>query len=219
MGKRLEKTEQTKAYLEEAFWRLYEEKPIERISIQEIVDTAGDSGYNRGTFYLHFKDIYDLLETIESRLLEDMTNCVQEAMSYLAEHPGKMAKLKALEDVVRCYRRNKRYLVLLLGVSGQAADGQDAGQLRALKAGPQGDPTFVLRLKEALKPLWREYVLGEEATARTPGEMELLLEYTLSGTLYMVGKWLVEPAGVSAPEMGHLVYDLAIQDLSARARE
>ena len=139
-----------------------------------------------------------------------MTNCVQEAMDYLAGHPGKVAKLKALEDVVRCYRRNKRYLVLLLG-AGNAAGGTVGGAA--------GDPTFVPRLKEALKPLWREYVLGKEVAARTQGELELLLEYTLSGTLYMVGRWLVEPAGVSAPEMGHLVYDLAIQDLSARARE
>ena len=49
----------TKKELIEAFWKLYAEKPVAKISVGSLCQLAG---YNRTTFYNHFKDIYDLLE-------------------------------------------------------------------------------------------------------------------------------------------------------------
>ena len=48
--------EQTKENLVEAFWTLYKDKPLEKITVKEITDKAG---YNRGTFYSYFKDTYE----------------------------------------------------------------------------------------------------------------------------------------------------------------
>ena len=62
MGKRPDKTAQTKADFKEAFWRLYSSRPMEKITVRHVCELAG---YNRGTFYLHFRDLYDVLETIE----------------------------------------------------------------------------------------------------------------------------------------------------------
>ena len=62
MKKQPQITEQTKANLRSAFWTLYTRKPIEKISIKEITDLAG---YNRGTFYLYYNDVYDLFSQIE----------------------------------------------------------------------------------------------------------------------------------------------------------
>lgn len=42
-----------------AFWNLYEYKPINKITVKELMNKAG---YHRSVFYLYFKDIYDLLE-------------------------------------------------------------------------------------------------------------------------------------------------------------
>ncbi len=66
MNKKEMKSAETKAKLSQAFITLYQEKPIEKISVREITDAAG---YNRAAFYIYYKDIYDLLESIESRLL------------------------------------------------------------------------------------------------------------------------------------------------------
>ena len=41
MRKQPEVTEQTKANLRTAFWSLYKEKAIEKITIKEITDAAG----------------------------------------------------------------------------------------------------------------------------------------------------------------------------------
>ena len=60
-------TEQTKANLTSAFWSLYEEKPIEKITVREIAERAG---YNRATFYLYYRDVYDLFEQLEDEIME-----------------------------------------------------------------------------------------------------------------------------------------------------
>ena len=193
MAKRPQKTEQTKADIREAFWRLYAAAPIEKISVRQVCETAG---YNRATFYLYFQDIYDLLELIEAELLAGMTACVESCMQRLAKGSGKLALMAALKEVITFYERNKRYIVVLLG--------------------PQGDPAFTIRLKDALKPLWRRYVIVETGD-HTEQELDLMLEYTLSGTLFMVSRWLAEPGDISAVEIGKLVYDTSIRDLAARA--
>lgn len=67
MSKRPHITETTRKNLMDAFWKIYLSKPVEKISVREITDLAG---YNRGTFYLYFKDVYDVLERIEDDVLE-----------------------------------------------------------------------------------------------------------------------------------------------------
>ncbi|MDO4502466.1 MAG: TetR/AcrR family transcriptional regulator [Coriobacteriia bacterium] len=192
MRKRPEQTERTKAELQEAFWRLYEQKPVDKITVGAVCDLAG---YNRGTFYLHFANIYELLASIEEQLLDGTTACVERCMRKLAQDRGKLSCLAALADVIRFYEQNRRYIVLLLG--------------------PRGDASFIVRLKDRLKPLWREYVVQDSA-GRPEAEIDLILEYTLSGSLFMISRWLQEPGTVSAATLGHLVYDAAIRDVPAR---
>ena len=53
----------TKRSLRDCLIRLMKEKKIQDITVREISEMAD---INRGTFYLHYKDIYDLLEHVES---------------------------------------------------------------------------------------------------------------------------------------------------------
>lgn len=50
-------TEQTKRQSAQPSGRFYSSKPIDKITIKEITDLAG---YNRGTFCLYYKDVYDI---------------------------------------------------------------------------------------------------------------------------------------------------------------
>ncbi|MFC6651830.1 TetR/AcrR family transcriptional regulator [Paenibacillus rhizoplanae] len=69
MNKQPQVTEKTRQRFIEVFCELYSQKPIEKISIQEI---ANRSGYNRSTFYQYFTDIYELLDAVENNLLHDI---------------------------------------------------------------------------------------------------------------------------------------------------
>lgn len=52
-----------------AFLKLRAKKQLEKISIKELADMAV---INKATFYLHYKDIYDLSETLENELFENI---------------------------------------------------------------------------------------------------------------------------------------------------
>ena len=48
--------------IKEEFWCLYEQRPIERISVKEVCEATG---CNKTTFYHHFQDLRAVLEEIE----------------------------------------------------------------------------------------------------------------------------------------------------------
>ena len=56
----------TKQQLRQSLTALLKEKPIQDITVRELADLAD---INRGTFYLHYRDVYDLLNQIEEELL------------------------------------------------------------------------------------------------------------------------------------------------------
>ncbi len=59
---------QTKEIIRETFWEILEEKPYNKITVQDIVDRCG---VNRNTFYYHFQDIPTLMiDSIEDWLEE-----------------------------------------------------------------------------------------------------------------------------------------------------
>ncbi len=60
----------TRARLREAFTALLREKPVEEITVRELTDLAD---VNRGTFYGHYRDIYDLLEQMEGEAIGEFT--------------------------------------------------------------------------------------------------------------------------------------------------
>ena len=89
MKKQPEITARTKKAFVDAFCEIYSQKPIEKISIQEIANKAG---YNRSSFYQHFCDIYELLNFLENDVLDsihqklnDGSKGIQEVMSLFDE--------------------------------------------------------------------------------------------------------------------------------------
>ena len=57
----------TKRQLRKALMDLMAEKPVKSISVRELADRAD---INRGTFYIHYKDVGDLLQRLEDEMAE-----------------------------------------------------------------------------------------------------------------------------------------------------
>jgi AcrR family transcriptional regulator len=110
MNKQTEITKQTRKNLMDAFWQIYCEKRIEKITIKDITTKAG---YNRTTFYKYFIDVYDVLEQIESSILPNL-----EKHKDILMDTNKHLSLKHITEV---YNRNKKYFVVLLGKNGDPA--------------------------------------------------------------------------------------------------
>ncbi|MDR1018228.1 MAG: TetR/AcrR family transcriptional regulator [Lachnospiraceae bacterium] len=64
------KSSRTKKKIIEAFLTLFEKKKWDKISVKEICVKAD---ITRGTFYQYFTDIYEMMEEIESSILNELT--------------------------------------------------------------------------------------------------------------------------------------------------
>ena len=54
-------TKFTRNAIKETFMQLLNEKPLDKISVRDVVESCGIS---RNTFYYHYHDIYEVLEEI-----------------------------------------------------------------------------------------------------------------------------------------------------------
>lgn len=65
----------TEALILNGLTTLLQQKSIKEITVRELADLVD---INRSTFYLHYTDIYDLLEKTEQRLLQQLMDAVNE---------------------------------------------------------------------------------------------------------------------------------------------
>ncbi|MBM6675666.1 TetR/AcrR family transcriptional regulator [Olsenella uli] len=180
MRKQPQVTEQTRANLRQAFWGLYAERPVERISVREITDRAG---YNRATFYLYYHDVYELLEEIEGTVLGNIERLVQERLLKgdtleFSQHMGL---------ILRLAQRSRDYTRVLLG--------------------PHGDPAFSDRLKRIISPLVDRFFLpGDETDARTRA---IVREFYLSGILAIIRIWTADDDPMPIDQLIQIVLRIA----------
>ena len=69
MTKSQKRNTQTKEYIKKALTILLTDEKFEDISVSKI---TRKSGINRGTFYLHYIDKYDLMEQLKEEILGNM---------------------------------------------------------------------------------------------------------------------------------------------------
>ncbi|QYE96404.1 TetR/AcrR family transcriptional regulator [Paraclostridium sordellii] len=90
-----------------AFWKLYEEKRIEKISIRELCETAG---YNRTTFYVYFHDIYDLLDEAIVTLISPIRNNIGYIQNFKS-----LIDFNSIENIfLAFFNENNKYIQLIL---------------------------------------------------------------------------------------------------------
>ena len=61
----------TKKRLQEGLLTLLQKKPINQITVKELTELVD---VNRGTFYFHYTDVYDMLHKTEDRFFNDFNN-------------------------------------------------------------------------------------------------------------------------------------------------
>ena len=64
----------TKTLLLQGLIQLMDEKDVKDISVKELSDLAD---INRGTFYLHYSDVYDMLGQIEESLFQEFNDILE----------------------------------------------------------------------------------------------------------------------------------------------
>lgn len=173
-NKQPEITAQTRRNLKEAFWGLYLEKPLSRISIKEITDRAG---YNRGTFYLYYRDVHDILECIEQEILDTLTMLIQE----------------------RLIKDGRLNIQANMGLILELTQEYQRGRVIAKLLGDDGDPYFKTRFKELIWPLVETYL--SPAGSFSPSEERMVKSFYLSGLLAVITSWLEDDSGMTIDQL------------------
>lgn len=176
MNKKPQVTMQTKQNLIDAFWSLYCEKRIEKITVREITQKAG---YNRGTFYEYFIDVYDVLEQIEESLIPSLDKLPPITI-------GEDDMGIPIDMFMKIYEENSKYYSVLLG--------------------DNGDPAFVSKLKNSTKPILKEAFPEKHDLNQL--EFDFILEYVLSAMIGIMSYWLRQDKVLSAEDLINLIHDL-----------
>ena len=152
----------TRRQLRECLITLLKEKKVQDITVRELTDMAD---LNRGTFYLHYKDVFDLLEKTEAELQEDFNQLV-------CKH-----------DAVDLKQRPS---VIFNEISSLVYDNAD---LIEILLGENGDLNFVNRLKLLIREKclkdWMEVFRSGNAAA-----FDEFFSFIVSGCIGLVQYWL-----------------------------
>ncbi|MGL6107173.1 TetR/AcrR family transcriptional regulator [Romboutsia sp.] len=146
----------TKQCLKDAFWSLYKSKKINQVSIKEITDIAG---YNRGTFYLYYKDVYHLLEEIEDELLDSLEEVSKSMINMLVSCEDYIYECNKFFEY---FKQNMEYISVLLGENG--------------------DAYFQSKYKQVLKFQIKSH-LNMDITDYTEENIDFSLEFFISGQI------------------------------------
>lgn len=114
----VEKNRKTKQLIQESFLKILEEKSFDAITIGDITKVAK---INRGTFYLHYQDKYDLLDRMEQQLFEALGNHIDELQSrYTSTLSFEKEQEKLASSLFSFIERNSHILRIFLSGHGRA---------------------------------------------------------------------------------------------------
>ncbi len=170
----------TKKLLTQALTQLLQEKQINEITVKELTDLAD---MNRGTFYLYYKDMFDMLEKIEDGMFEAL-----DAIVSLHEHDDVSQQTKPiLLDLFRFIEDNQEMCRVLLS--------------------PHGDMNFLHRLNEVV----REKCLKAWPDIRKEkGEADFDYHYSfvVFGCAGIIRAWVNRNCPESAEKMAEMAYGM-----------
>lgn len=162
----------TKKLLRQGLTELMAQKSIKKITVRELSELVE---INRGTFYLHYKDIYDLVEQIEDEFFNEFESIV---MSYTFTDLSNKSR-HIIADVCRFLDKNRDICNVLLS--------------------DNGDINFVQKLRGFL----REKCLTDITNAYHISDLEgyeFLYAYFESGAVGISRYWLSHPESNKTPD-------------------
>ena len=101
----------TKRLLREALLSLLSEKPLRSITVKELCEHAK---LNRGTFYAHYSDVFDLMEQIEAEMKADFFAALASAFP----EPGQLPPPKMTKKIFECIETNADLCMVVIGPYG-----------------------------------------------------------------------------------------------------
>ncbi|WP_078379320.1 TetR/AcrR family transcriptional regulator [Sutcliffiella halmapala] len=181
----------TKSMIRDALTQLMEEKGFEAITVRDITSRAD---INRGTFYLHYQDKYDLLEKSEDEIIREI------------EELGRRAKELDLKELASLHREGKPvpFLQKLLEYL------QSNEALVKVVLGSQANPSFQIKLKNVMKKNMLQNMETKLKKEDLKVPVEYLTAYVMAANIGVIQHWLETGMQLSPREISLVLSNLTI---------
>lgn len=174
----------TKMLIRKAFMELLRQKPLASISVKELCELAG---INRGTFYSHYQDVYDLLDQLEQEMMNDFQKALEPLLEAKPFHPVEIST-----GIFRCL--------------------QDNSDLCTVTLGDYGDKRFARRLLNIGREKCMEAYLRYFKEA-TPRQVEYYYAFVSEGCIGLLRKWLEDGMTGPAEEIARMAEKIMLHGL------
>lgn len=167
----------TRAQLRAGLARLMQKKNIREITVTELVDEVD---INRSTFYLHYEDIYQMLESIEQEIMEEIRLSIT---SNPIEPLTSTDKAQSFLVHIFTYLEENREICKAL-------------------LGPHGDMAFVEQTEKLVAETVFESLTNQ--FPKTTPDLLYTYSFCLTGLVGMLKSWL----SAESPELPQYMADL-----------
>lgn len=174
----------TKAQLRQGLARLMQQKSINEITVKELVNEVD---INRSTFYLHYTDIYDLLEQTEAELKEEIIQIINSKTSACLEE-----SMPHVTELFTFIADNKEIAKALLG--------------------PNGDVAFITQIEEIISihcmNFFRQYM-----PKHISADVNYANAFCITGCVGLIKYWISHEFAETPEHMAKIAYTLVISAL------
>lgn len=174
----MQRNTETKTLIKQAFTLLMKEKGFQTLTVSDITRKAG---INRGTFYLHYVDKYDLLEKLEDDLIADLQEILLKKYDNRYDNPKEIIPYPAILNALYYVKNDFEFIQVLIS--------------------EQGDMAFINRFKELLLTSMKEGILktGVLNYSRQGLPEDYANEILLSAVASIITLW-IRKGGIESPE-------------------
>jgi AcrR family transcriptional regulator len=174
----------TKKKLRDGLLRLMQEKPVNEITVKELTELAD---INRGTFYTHYSDVYDMLRALEDEFFAELDRILE------AERPTAETTYLYLLAIFSFLGENQDFCRTLLG--------------------PNGDLQFVRRViglvGKKCSAIWRQGAPNTEEK-----RFELYNAFIITGSVGLIQSWLDDGLQESAEEVSRVAGTIILASIA-----
>ena len=168
----------TKSQLRSCLGKLLQEKTIQDISVKELADMAD---INRGTFYLHYKDVFDLLNHVEDELIDDFHSILNK----YNDMPNPNGGIAPINES------------LLTDIFSYIYDNAD---MVSTLVGPNGDNRFINSFHNVLRgKIFDDW--AKDIRRKDIAEFEVFYSFAVSGCIGITQQWFKEGMTTSPKEL------------------
>ena len=174
----------TKSRIKTAFTELLKEKGIEGLTVMDI---ARKAGINRGTFYAHYVDKYELIEKLEMEIIYDLKQILIRSEEGDPNDPVELIPYSLILESLVYVKHDFAFISAI--------------------AGKGGDPQFITMVKEILSELITIKIAQSPELEFKKGNLpeDYAQEILLSSIVGIILLWIKKGAKETPEEIAQMI--------------